>query len=82
MGQKDMVSFSCEVVGESSLAIIPLVNDVPLTRLVSEFEKTRSYEPVGGYGGIVPQFFTYGPLEKYFMGEHDPESHWAKLGAE
>jgi hypothetical protein len=85
VSKKDSLSFSCGVFDEKYpqvLAITPFVNDVSLSQLVSEFEKARGYEPAGGYNGIVPKWFKYGPLEKYFLGEHDPDSYWAKLGAE
>jgi len=31
-----------------------------MTDLVAVFEKSRNFEPVGGYGGLVPQLFRYG----------------------
>jgi hypothetical protein len=30
-------------------------------------------EPAGGYGGIVPAFFRYGPLDRYFLGQSQDE---------
>jgi hypothetical protein len=82
---KDVVSFSFGSFDEKYprvLAITPFVNDIPLSRLVSEFEKAQSYEPAGGYSGIVPKWFDYGPLDKYFLGDFGQDSYWAKLGAE
>src|SRR3954452_5935704 len=53
-------------------SILPIVNDVPLTNLVEEFERGRRYEPAGGYAGIVPAHFNLGPLDKYYMDSNSP----------
>ena len=64
------LSFSIEPLKEEELvlSIVPLVNGVRVTTLIEEFERERRYEPTGGYGGIVPAFFKFGPLDEYFMG--------------
>jgi hypothetical protein len=61
-------------------AVVPLVNGTALTDLVSAFEGEHGYEPVGGYGGLIPEFFKYGSLDRYFMGEFEPDSYWTRLG--
>jgi hypothetical protein len=48
-------------------SIVPIVNGVRLTTLIEEFERERLYEPVGGYAGIVPTHFNFGPLDQYFF---------------
>jgi hypothetical protein len=48
-------------------SIVPIVNGFRLAALVEEFERERLYEPVGGYAGIVPTHFNFGPLEAYFL---------------
>jgi hypothetical protein len=65
-------------------SILPIVNDVPLTNLVEEFERGRRYEPVGGYAGIVPTHFNLGPVDKYYMGFNSPlpNGRWYLLGCE
>jgi hypothetical protein len=81
---KDIVSFSCATFDEKVpqvLAVAPSVNGIPLPQLVSEFERARHYEPAGGHGGIVPKWFNYGPLEKYFWGEYDECNYFKQLGA-
>jgi hypothetical protein len=52
---------------QSVLSIVPIVNGVRLTALVEEFEREHNYEPAGGYAGIVPAHFNFGPLDQYFL---------------
>ena len=61
---------------ESHRILTPVINGVPLTKLVAEFESTRGFEPAGAYDGILPDHFNYGPLESYFRGETD-DRFWA-----
>lgn len=53
---------------EKVRCVVPIVNGVPFTRIVEEFESERGYHPAGGYAGIVPDHFNFGPLDKYFLG--------------
>src|SRR5579864_6627423 len=53
---------------EPVFSIVPVVDGTPLTALVHEYEAKRLYEPAGEYGGLVPDFFNYGPFDAYFMG--------------
>jgi hypothetical protein len=55
------------------LTLTPAIDDVPLTELIEHFERERGMEPVGGYGGLVPSFFCYGPLDRYFLGRSEGE---------
>jgi hypothetical protein len=57
------------------LTITPVLNGTPLTELVSRFEREHGFDPAGGYGGLVPAWFAFGPLERYFMAE-STDSHW------
>lgn len=54
---------------DSLQAITPYVNGMSLVDLVGEFEAAARYRPSGGYGGIVPDYFTLGPLQAYYLGE-------------
>lgn len=54
---------------DSVLTLTPVVDGTPLTALVEAFESEHGLTPAGGYGGLVPEFFKYGPLDRYFMGE-------------
>lgn len=48
--------------------VVPVVDGVSLVDLVEEFERSRGYEPIGGYGGLVPEFYRFGPLDDYYLG--------------
>ena len=52
-----------------ALSIVPVVNDIRLTQLIEDFERGHNYQPTGGYAGLVPGHFNFGPLEKYFLAE-------------
>ena len=55
------------------VSLTPILNGTPLSQMVASFERTKGFEPVGGYTGIVPENFRFGPLEAYFMGQsNDP----------
>lgn len=73
-----VISFSVErgPAPESALVLTPVINGVPLTKLVAEFEAKHGFEPAGAYDGIVPDHFNYGPLEQYFLGE-TKDRFWA-----
>jgi len=58
---------------------VPTINGTRLTELVAAFESARHFEPVGGYAGIVPEHFEFGSLDRYFMGQIEPDSSWVGL---
>jgi len=60
--------------------IIPAIDGVPLTELISTFEHEQGFHPANGYGALIPENYAYGPLDRYFMGEVDGDSHWSSLG--
>src|SRR6266700_4096278 len=62
-------------------AVVPVIDGVPMTDLVAAFEESRHFDPVGGYGGLVPQFFNYGSLDQYFNGCFEQGSYWERLHA-
>ena len=59
--------------GPEVLTLTLVVDDTPLGELIERFEREQSFEPAGGYGGIIPGFFRYGPLNRYFLGESESE---------
>ncbi len=52
--------------------VVPVVDGVPLSRLVARFEQEHEMEPAGGYAGIVPAFYNFGALDRYFVGDPHP----------
>jgi hypothetical protein len=84
---QDKLSFAVEPLSEDEpvATIVPIVNGVRLMGLVEEFERARLYEPAGGYAGLVPDHFNFGPLDQYFMatggGSPFSEKRWL-LGCE
>jgi hypothetical protein len=67
-----VVSFHDTSLEGQALRIIPFVDGVSLCDLVTAFETAKGYtDPAGGYGGIVPEFMRYGPLDDYFLARGD-----------
>jgi hypothetical protein len=58
------------------LVLTPVVDEVSLVSRVKEFEESRGYDPAGAYGGLVPSYFHYGELPKYFLGKE--ERQWPR----
>jgi hypothetical protein len=87
MQEKHSPSFAIEPLSgdEPVPSIVPIVNGVRLTALVEQFERERDYEPAGGYAGIVPSHFNFGPLDLYFLATSSDnlfaDKHWV-LGCE
>lgn len=73
------VSFSIQPF-EGTFAITPAVNGAPLTEMIAKSELEQHFEPVGGYGGLIPQWFNYGSLDHYLLGEVDQNSYFEKIG--
>jgi hypothetical protein len=80
MGQRNTVSFSIQPF-EAVFSVTPAVNGTSLTEMISSFEREQQFEPVGGYGGLIPQRFKYGPLDRYFVGDFDQNSYFASMGS-
>lgn len=59
--------------GAEVLTLTPVINEIPLTVLLENFEREHDMDPAGGYGGLVPDFFRYGPLDRYFLGQAESE---------
>ena len=75
-----ILSFSIQPF-EGSHVITPYVNGTSLVEVVSAFERERCFDPVGGYGGLIPESFNCGPLDRYFLGDFEPNSYFAKIGS-
>ena len=61
------------------LALTPVLDGIPLTRLVDDFEKAQGFDAAGGYAGLVPAFYNFGALDFHFLAnpyEIDASSDW------
>jgi hypothetical protein len=79
MGKNVQLSFSIQPF-EGALAVIAILNGAPLIELVQKFESEKGFKPAGGYGGLIPEWFKYGPLDRYFLGEVGPHSYFGRMG--
>lgn len=51
------------------IVITPHIDGRALPDIVEEFERSRGLtDPAGGYGGLIPSFFSFGALDQYFLG--------------
>jgi hypothetical protein len=59
-----------QTMDDGATVIIPCIDGVLLPSLVEKFELHHGMtDPAGGYGGLIPEYFRYGPIAKYFLGE-------------
>ena len=70
---------SFEIEDGDFVAVMPFVDGTSLAALVEIYERSKGYlDPAGGYGGLVPAYFNYGPLDQYLAGRSNTD-HWASL---
>ncbi|GAA3090316.1 hypothetical protein GCM10017562_71470 [Streptomyces roseofulvus] len=64
------IRFDCRQRGEGGpLVIVPRIDGAPLTELIDVFEIAAGMRPAGdAYGGLIPEFFRFGPLRDHFLG--------------
>lgn len=68
----NVLSFDVSNRGEGDATLITAcVDEVMLTALAAQFERSHGMDPAGGYSGLIPEFFCYGPLDRYFLGRAD-----------
>ena len=79
MSQVSNLSFSIQP-SKDGVTITPVLDGVSLSEIASAFEREHGFDPVGGYGGLIPERFKYGPLDKYFLGEFGPDSYFGRMG--
>ncbi len=65
---------------EGAHSVTPYVNGKSLIEAVVAFERELCFDPVGGYGGLIPEWFSYGALDKYFSGDFEPNSYFENMG--
>jgi hypothetical protein len=72
-GMTNVLSFDVSKGQEGCVTVItPRVDGVMLTSLAEQFEQIHGLsDPAGGYGGLIPEFFLYGPLDRYFLGKSE-----------
>jgi hypothetical protein len=64
---------------EGATSVMPVVDVKPLSEMISTFEHEQHFEPAGGYGGLIPEWFKYGALDRYFLGDFEKDSYFASL---
>ena len=68
----NIISFELVEIDGGALSLTPCIDGTPLTTLISQFEEANGYtDPAGGYAGIVPSEWGFGPLLPYFCGVRD-----------
>jgi hypothetical protein len=55
------------------------VNGRSLIEIVAAFERKKGFTPAGGYGPLIPEWFSCGPLDRYFLGNFEPDSYFVNL---
>jgi hypothetical protein len=78
MEQQGRISFTVQTF-EGATAVMPVVDRTPLSEMISAFEREQHFEPAGGYGGLIPEWFRYGALDRYFLGDFEEDSYFARL---
>jgi len=68
-----VLSLTVDQTFESVAVVTPCVDGVPLADLAMHFESAHNYSPAGGYGGLIPDYFSFGDLTKYFLGRAEDQ---------
>lgn len=64
---------------EGTLSITPVVDGISLPEIVTAFEREQHFDPAGGYGGLIPEWFKYGALDRYLLGDFERDSYFARM---
>ncbi|WP_217809151.1 hypothetical protein [Agreia pratensis] len=72
------LAFQTTMIDRGAISLVPLVDGMDLTELIAVFEEELDDSPAGGYGGIVPAYFGFGDLSKYYLGLEDKQ--WPSPG--
>jgi hypothetical protein len=63
------LSFQLRLLSGGATAVTPCIDGTTLSDLATAYEIMRGYDdPAGGYGGLVPDYMLYGPMDDYFLG--------------
>jgi len=69
----NVLSFNCEYSFGEAPMLTPCIDGESLVDLATAFERSSGYnDPAGGYSGVVPDHFEFGPLSSYFLGHEEP----------
>lgn len=53
--------------------VVPTIDGQLLLDLIDRFEVGSDMRPAGGaYGGLIPAYYRYGPLDEHFLGKENP----------
>ncbi len=64
----NQVSFEIVSLSSGATSVVPFIDGTSLIDLITAYEDARGYtDPLGGYGGIIPEYMQYGPIDDYFM---------------
>lgn len=77
LGHYNSLSFELGKFGTDA-SVTPVIDGVLLSDGVRHVEEKCRFEPIGGYGGLLPSWFNYGPLDQYFLGRNR-SGYWAEL---
>jgi hypothetical protein len=65
----NQLTFQLPLLATGTKTVVPAIDGISLVDLVAAYETQRGYDdPAGGYGGIVPEYMRYGPIDDYFLG--------------
>jgi hypothetical protein len=78
MEEQARISFTVQPF-EGAAAVMPVVDEILLSEMISAFEREQHFEPAGGYGGLIPEWFKHGALDRYFLGDFEKDSYFARL---
>jgi hypothetical protein len=74
------IRFDVEPISGGVHCVTPVVDDVSLVTLVGAYETARGWSPAGSYGGLIPEYLRYGPMDAHFLGcSHVPNQGRAYL---
>ena len=59
--------------------VMPVVDGVPLDEMIASFEEDLDFDVIGGYGGLVVEYFNFGDLRDYFLGANE-HRYFSRLG--
>ncbi|MFT3899421.1 MAG: hypothetical protein QM728_04135 [Gordonia sp. (in: high G+C Gram-positive bacteria)] len=68
------IDFRVEREPGGAIVITPLIDGELLVDIVKRFEVGRGFDPAGAYGGLIPEFYDFGPLADFFLTGFPAES--------